>query len=348
MNYNNLPLNIVATRIAAAVEKIGLDLSGQRVLTEAASGAYIATPVIAALAGADRVTACTRDSQWGKSANIVDLTIELANYFGVTNRIHITTDSPVNKAHDADVVTNLGFVRPISRELIRRLPNNAAVALMWEPWEFRSEDIDLSACRDFEIPIIATNERHPNLNTFQAVGMLAVKLLLESQCEISGLNILVIGSDPFGEACSNILTKLGAHVRQFIPFDDWVNDDIKSEFFDADAVVVVEHKYKGEILGSANPELVRILSRRMAPIVHICGRIDKVFIDSFGVSKYPPQVVKDGFMTLTTAYVGIKPVVDLHAAGLHVGSIVARGRTDGKSIDESIEQAVSSGYGLKL
>jgi hypothetical protein len=53
-------------------------------------------------------------------------------------------------------------------------------------------------------------------------------------------------------------------------------------------------------------------------------------------------------MTVTTAYLGVKPVVDLHAAGLHVASIVAREREKGGSIDMALSMAVASGYGLRL
>jgi hypothetical protein len=199
MTANSLQLPILASRIDAAVRNIGLDLRGQCVLTEAASGPYITTAVVAAVAGAQHVTACTRDSRWGSANEISRMTIELADNFGVADRIEVSTRPPVDMAHGADVVTNLGFVRPISRALVRQLPANAAIALMWEPWEFRAEDIDLAACREYGIPVIATNEHHPSLSTFKAVGMLALKLLLERQCEVTGLDLVVVGSDPFGQ-----------------------------------------------------------------------------------------------------------------------------------------------------
>lgn len=348
MASNSPQLPILASRIEAAVRVIGPDLRGQRVLTEAASGPYIATAVVAAVAGAQHVTACTRDSRWGTADEIRHMTIELAGRFGVADRIEVSTRSAVDVAEGIDVVTNLGFVRPITRALVRRLPAHAAIALMWEPWEFRDEDIDLVACREYGIPIVATNEHHPRVATFKAVGMLALKLLLERRCEVAGLEVLVVGSDPFGQACSDVLTAVGAGVTLLDPQASWPNDAAVSAFERADAVVVVEHRYQGELLGSLTASLVDLLARRGIPLVHICGAVDAEYLSTHSIQKHPAQPVAHGFMTVTTAYVGVKPVVDLHTAGLHVASIVARERQKGGSIDVAISMAVASGYGLKL
>ena len=348
MILNNLNYKLLAARIDGAIKKIEPDLRGQQVLTEAASGPFISTAVIAALAGAEKVIACTRDSRWGTADEIAGLMNKLATYFGVRNQVEVSTRSAVDMAQGVDVVTNLGFVRPISRQLIERLPAHAAIALMWEPWEFREEDIDLVAATEFDIPIIATNEHHPNLATFKAVGMLALKLLFEQMCEVSALNILVIGSDPFGHACCETLTAVGAHVTLLEPQGNWPNEAISSAFECADAIVLVEHRSRIELLGSSTPRLVELISRRGVQLIHISGLVDVKYLSQNGVQKYPANDVAPGFMTQTTAYVGIKPVVDLHAAGLHVGSIVSRERKKGVAIDLAIEKAIISGYGLKL
>jgi hypothetical protein len=339
---------ILASRIKTAVEKIGLNLHGQRVLTEAASGPYMATAVLAAVAGAEHVTACTRDSRWGRFDEIKANTLKLASLFDVACRIDITNAPKKDAIRATDVVTNLGFLRPITRDVIHLLPPHAAISLMWEPWEFRKEDIDIEACRECGIPIIATNERHPNLNTFRSVGLLAVKLLLECHCEIAGLNITVVGSDPFGKACSDMLDSIGAVVTVLDPQEGWPNQSAFNAFKESDAVLFVEHRYHGELLGLSTPELVGAIQQRSTPIVHICGAIDSDHMKSCGIEKHPAHSVPSGFMTLTTAYIGAKPVVDLHAAGLHVASIVSRARVNGASISSALDKAIESGYGLKL
>ena len=54
-----------------AVDTLGLDLRGRTVYTEAATGAYVVTPVLAALAGARRVTAMTRATPYGSVDDVI-------------------------------------------------------------------------------------------------------------------------------------------------------------------------------------------------------------------------------------------------------------------------------------
>ena len=58
------PLRTVSV-IDRMIDSLQLDLKGLTVLTEAASGAYAWTPLIAARAGAAHVIAMARDSAWG-------------------------------------------------------------------------------------------------------------------------------------------------------------------------------------------------------------------------------------------------------------------------------------------
>ncbi len=60
-----------------------LDLSGLVVLTEAASGPYVVTPIIAALAGAARVIALTAPSRYGSIEAVIAQTQALADLCGV-------------------------------------------------------------------------------------------------------------------------------------------------------------------------------------------------------------------------------------------------------------------------
>lgn len=340
-------LNLVS-RIESAIERISPNLSGQRVLTEAASGPFAATPVIAAVAGADHVVAVTRSSQWGTVEGILGFTQALAKHFGVDEVVEISTRSSAELAYGADVVTNLGFVRPISRLVVENLSAHAAIALMWEPWEFRDEDIDLAACHKRNIPVVATNEHHPHVATFRFVGLLALKMLFEAQCEVNGLNVLVIGSDPFGSACQDVLSSVGARVTVLDPLQKWPPQRGREQFELCDAIVVVEHRYKGLLLSQETATLIECVSVRQIPLVHICGAIDSGALASYRVHKYPAVSVPVGYMTLTTAHVGTKPVVDLHCAGLHAASLVARARREGKGVEESIQVAIASGYGLSL
>ena len=55
----------------ASVTEMRIDLDGAVVVTEAATGAYAVTPIMAALAGARRVFAFTRPTRYGSVAEVV-------------------------------------------------------------------------------------------------------------------------------------------------------------------------------------------------------------------------------------------------------------------------------------
>src|SRR3954452_24524929 len=71
-----------------AIERCDLDLEGLTVLTEAASGAYVVTPVLAAMAGAD-VVAVAAGNAYAAAQEIRDLPLGLARLADVADRIEL-------------------------------------------------------------------------------------------------------------------------------------------------------------------------------------------------------------------------------------------------------------------
>ena len=71
------------------IEENQLDLQGLTILTEMGSGAYVTTPLLAALAGADQVYALTQDSVYGAAADIATVGAEFARFCGIPNRIMV-------------------------------------------------------------------------------------------------------------------------------------------------------------------------------------------------------------------------------------------------------------------
>ncbi len=333
-----------------AIARLELDLSGVRVLTEAASGAYVVTPLIAARAGAERVCAVTRSSQYGSAADVLAYGREWAAAFGLADRIEFATGAAADYANEADLVTNLGFVRPIDSALIRRLRQHAVVSLMWEPWELRAGEIDLDACDAAGIPVIGTNERDARLQIFDYVGMLAVKLLLESGVECAHSRVVLIGSDPFGATTETLLTAIGAEVsRVALPADGVSLDEIAGVQVErADAVVLVEHRDRRVLVGSAGGIRVERFGTAGCRLIHVAGAVDDEAVARAGIAKHPAGHVEPGYMTVATDYVGPRPVIDLHAAGLRVGADAVRCRRAGGSVAQAIAAAEASGLGARL
>ncbi|RKU06098.1 hypothetical protein C6502_21675 [Candidatus Poribacteria bacterium] len=319
--------------IPDAIDTYDLDLSGLTVFTEAASGNYVVTPLIAALAGSDRVFAITRDSRHGKAADIRNFTLELAQRWGVDDRIEVVSDKIPSVLSQVDIVTNLGFVRPIDKNMIAHLKPTAVLPLMWETWEFREADLDLAECRRVGIMVLGTNEREAGLDLFTYVGYLAIKLAFELEIEIYRSKVVVVGSGPFGESSVKVFDKLEADVG-YIGLSTGASlgtESAKSMLRDAELVVLVEHHNPACLIGSAGQITVDellVLSPHLS-IVHIAGNINREEIDNAAVPCLPQKSAAPGYMSVATGYLGPKPVIALHTAGLKVGEAMARARLTG-------------------
>ena len=107
--------------------------------------------------------------------------MELAALAGVADRIEIHETFDDKVLEGTDIITNSGHLRPIDRSVISKLPRDCVIALMFETWEFRGADIDLSSRPDMPIRIVGVNERHPAIDVFSYLGPLCVNMLHESR-----------------------------------------------------------------------------------------------------------------------------------------------------------------------
>ena len=330
--------------ISDAIDTYDLDLSGLTVFTEAASGNYVVTPLIAALAGSDRIFAITQNSRYGKAVDVRNFTLELAQRWGVGDRIEVVPDKIPSMLSQVDIVTNLGFVRPIDKSMIAHLKPTAVLPLMWETWEFREADLDLAECQRRGIMVLGTNERDAGLDLFTYVGYLAVKLAFELEIEIYRSKVVVIGSGVFGENSVKAFDKLEADIK-YIDLSAEVSlgaESAKSALRDVDLVVLVEHRNSVCLIGSGGQITVDellALSPHLS-IVHIAGNINRKEIDNAAIPCLPQKSAAPGYMSVTTDYLGPRPVIALHTAGLKVGEAMARARLTGLNPIEAEKQVL--------
>src|SRR5688572_16957343 len=101
------------------VRSLDLDLTGKVVITEAASGAYAVTPVLAAVAGAE-VHALGRDSTYGTFQEVGRQIGRLLDEVG-TKRVTLIDEVTPDLLESADVITNTGHLRPLDRDLLRHV-----------------------------------------------------------------------------------------------------------------------------------------------------------------------------------------------------------------------------------
>jgi hypothetical protein len=300
-----------------AVHECALDLRDTVVLTEAATGAYVVTAVLAALGGAARVDAVTRATRHGSVTDVTAQTRALADLAGVADRIHIHTAKTPDLVGAADVITNSGHLRPIDATTVGWMRPSAVVPLMFESWEIDlgRDDVDLSALHARGIRVAGTNERHPHVDVFAYLGPMAVALLTDAAIAVRGSNLLVLCDNPFSGYLETGLRQSGADVvvRPCLAIED-LHDDV-------DAVVVALRPRQGPVLGAA--DVTEIAQRAPTSIlVQFWGDLPLDACRSLGVPTVPAVPPPAGHMGILPSALGPEPVVRLQAGGLKVASIL--------------------------
>jgi hypothetical protein len=341
-------VNIARARqlIDRAIQTFSLNLQGCTVLTEAATGAFALTPLIAALAGVDTVLALTRDSRYGTAAAAEAAVRKLAKAWNVESKIDVLFSREEGRIGSADIITNLGFVRPLDAVFLACLKPTAVIPLMCETWEWRKADLDLAECRRRRIPVLGTNEYHDDLQTFGYIGYLAVKLLLEAGIEVFRSQVIVLGHGEFAEHAVTTLKATGVEVDLLSPdsYRGRLIPQVREQIRRADAMVVVEHHARDLLIGPGGMiEAGELAALNPAlTILHICGDVDQSTLQAAGLVCHPEKVAPAGYMSVTTAYLGPKPLVDLHAAGLKVGEVLWRARMQGLHGRDAERRAAAS------
>jgi hypothetical protein len=306
-------LDSMRRRIAA----LRLDLSGLRVLTEAATGAYSCTAVIAALAGAERVDVFARDTaRHGSAADALAATLSLAGKAGVEARISPAARLDREILGGCDIVTNSGHLRPITREMIASLPAGAVIALMFEAWEFRPADLDLAACRARGVRVAAVNERHPDVAVFPFLGPLCVRQLEDAGARVAGSRVAVLCDNPFAPFLQAGLEQAGASVAMFghagaMHAEEWdaVVFALRPGRPFADDTVLAG-------LAAAAPHVL---------IAQFWGDIDRRIVSRRRLSIWPLHEPAPGHMGILLDTLGHEPIVRLQAGGLKAAELLLRG-----------------------
>jgi hypothetical protein len=314
----------------AAIDRCKLDLSGLTVLTEAATGAYVVTPVLAAMVGAD-VYALAAGTAYASSEEIQKLTVELARLGGVMDRIQLIYRKDKTIVGAADIVTNSGQVRPINAEMVAHMKQSSVVPLMYESWEYRQADVDLMACHARDIIVAGTNERHPDVDVFSFLGQMAVIQLHDAGIAVRGTHILLLCDNAFGPFIMRDLKNAGAEVTE----SRQLTTDAISPY--CDAVILAMQPREAPVFTADDAKL---LSRQApgAVLVQYWGDADRAALATAGVPVWPAQPPPAGHMGVLPSAVGPEPIVRLQAGGLKVGQVLARGRDRASPEDLSFAQ----------
>ena len=295
-------------KIKNSIDKFKLNLSGKIVLTEAASGNYVVTPIIAALSGA-KVIAITKESKFATIDEVKKQTYKLAKTFNVEDNITIVNDKDRIDYKKLDIVTNTGFVRPIDKNMIDKLSSSCVIPLMWEPWEYRESDLDLEYCLKKGIKVYGTNENDPRLQTMKYIGFTVLSFLLENKMSPFSSKVLILGNKHFANPIAEVLKINGYTFDCFYTYKEHI--DIKKY----NTIIIAEHENNKLLIGN-NAFITKEDLTNKQYIIHICGNVD------FSNVKCKVNITtpaKFGYMSFTTDYIDSQAVIDLHTAGLKVG-----------------------------
>jgi hypothetical protein len=324
MSEASLAPDVMAEKILGAVDRLALDLRSRSVLTEAATGAYVVTPIIAAVAGAE-VTALTRSSRYGTVDDVRRETGQLATKLAVTDRIRIVESLEDAEIAAADIVTNSGHLRPLDASFVGRVKPGSVICLMYESWELRHGEVDLATCRERGIVVAGTNERHPNVRVFDYLGLLALYGLFQCRVPPAFSRILLICDNPFAPHIAETLVHCHAIVEMLgdasVPARLNVRQRPPGQPAVYDAIVVADTPAELPTLGHKGAAKYAVEDiGRFHTLVQVWGDIDRASMP--GVTFYPEEPPVPGHMGILPSQIGPDPVVRLQAGGLKVGQVM--------------------------
>lgn len=300
-----------------AIERCDLQLQNAIALTEAATGAYAVTPVLAAMSGVEKVFALTHSSRYGTIEQVKAQTLELAEIAGVSKCIEFITEKKQIDVGQADIITNSGHVRPIDAQMIGWMKPTAVIGLMYEAWEFRHEDVDLTACRQRGIQVVGVNERHPSVDVFSFLGIMAVKLLLDAGIAVYTSNILLLCDNPFRDFIDRGLIKAGAIVDTV----DTLATAPTNKIYDA---ILVALQPQAEPVLSALDAAMIAKYWSGALVAQYWGDIDRSALLSHNIPLCPEVEPKSGHMGILPSAVGPEPIIRLQTGGLKAAEVIWR------------------------
>jgi hypothetical protein len=329
------------------VKSLELNLKGKTVLTEAASGAYIVTPVLAALAGA-KVYAYSKTTRYGKVEDVFAETKKLAETFrDFPLDIEYIEKITPHIVQQADIITNSGHLRPLNESLLSHAKDEMVISLMYEAWEWRDADMDISYIRKRGFKVGATNERHPEVDVFNYLGDMALKQIFDAGiCPYKNKFILLCNND-FGPFIAKVISRVcdGLAVidkdENMGHYDcneiDWIggfpNLNIPEKYKNAEAVIFTAYPFDQNWIGEKTAISIEQIKSQLSDsfILRYAGDIDENILQKNKL-RYFPSNVHSGHMGILPSAIGYDPIIRLQSGGLKAGEALLTGKYNYKGI----------------
>jgi hypothetical protein len=329
-------------KLVRQVKALQLNLKGKTVLTEAATGSYIVTPVLAALAGA-RVFAFSKTTRYGSMEEVFTSTKKLADTYKESPLdIQFIEKISHKIVAEADIITNSGHLRPLNESMLSHAKDELVIPLMYEAWEWRDADMDIQYIKKRGFRIGATNERHPQVDVFNYLGDMALKQIFDAGlCPYKNKFILLCNND-FGPFIAKVLTVVcdGLAVidkdenRNKYNLDqiDWIGGfpevSIPESYRDAEAVIFTAYPFDQDWIGEKTPiQMDQIKARLSDPLIlRYCGDVNESLLENGGI-RFFPKHVQSGHMGILPSAIGNDPIIRLQSGGLKAGELLLKNET---------------------
>lgn len=330
------------------VQKYGIDCRGLTVLTEAASGTYLFNPMMALLGGAERVIAYCRDSRYASTKEVEASMRAVYTAAGFDERWEFRTSLSDQDIAAADIVTNSGHLRPFDAAFLNRMKPTAVLPLMWEPWELRPGEIDLDVARQRGILIMGTNEHEAPCDLRPYSFLTAMHLAMSHKASVADDRILVIGDQyTLAQPMEDGFRRLGIACQRIAPTCSPAEAAQAAQW--ATYIIVAEHADHRLLVGpSGLIDTQQLVAANTTGVGVVSGRVDRDHLEAHGISVYPERMAPPGFMSYMPSELGPYSVMDLFAAGVKVGQVMARARLGGMSPAEAARHALKHSPAMDL
>ena len=328
-------------KLIRQVNALQLDLNGKTILTEAATGPYIVTPVLAAIAGA-KVFAYSKTTRFGKVEEVFDGTRKLVETFGeFPLDIHFIEKISPEIIEQADMITNSGHLRPLNGSMLSHAKDGLVIPLMYEAWEWRDADMDIQYIKKRGFKIGATNERHPDVDVFNYLGDMALKQIFDAGiCPYNNKFILLCNND-FGPFIAKVLAAVcdglavidkDENKQHYNPDQvDWIGSfpdfNIPATYKDAEAVIFTAYPFDYNWIGDNTPVQVQQIQSCLSDpyILRYAGDVDTAVLKNNRI-RFFPQEVTSGHMGILPSAIGYDPIIRLQSGGLKAGEALMSGQ----------------------
>lgn len=330
------------------VDKYEIDCRGLTVLTEGASGAYLANPMVPILAGADRVITFCRNSRYATAEEVRAAMGDAYEAARIGDCFEFKTELSISDIADADIVTNSGHLRPFNRQFLEAMKPTAVLPLMWEPWELRPGEIDIDFAREKGILIMGTNEHEAPCDLRPYSFLTAMHLAMSHKISIADDRILVIGDQyTLALAIADGFQRIDVRCRRISPSCSKLDAAEAAAW--ATYIIVAEHADHRLLVGPGGViDTHALVKAGTIGVGVVSGQVDAAHLEAHGISVYPHRLAPPGYMSYMPSELGPYPVMDLFAAGIKVGVAMARARLSGRSAVQAAQDALKQSPALDL